>query len=48
MTPTAQRPKNLSTGLRRKGQKRPVEVLVSGGIDSAALPAFCLRERFDA
>jgi len=44
MTPTTQRRKKGSPGLR---QKSPVEVLVSGGIDSAALLAFYLRERFD-
>lgn len=46
MTPTAQRRKKVSTGLRQKGQKSPVVVLVSGGIDSAVLLAFYLRERF--
>jgi 7-cyano-7-deazaguanine synthase len=44
MTPTAQSRKKVSTGLR---QKSSVEVLVSGGIDSAALLAFYLRQRFD-
>ena len=40
-----------ATARRRRAkaasQPRPVEVLVSGGIDSAALLAFYLRERFD-
>lgn len=44
MTPTAQLRKKVTAGLR---QKSSVEVLVSGGIDSAALLAFYLRERFD-
>ncbi|MGH9893866.1 MAG: 7-cyano-7-deazaguanine synthase [bacterium] len=44
MTPTAQRRKKVSTGLR---QKSSVAVLISGGIDSTALLAFYLRERFD-
>lgn len=44
MTSTAQRRSEVTTGLR---QTSPVDVLVSGGIDSAALIAFYLRERYD-
>ena len=44
MTPSAQRQERALTGRRRKSS---VEVLVSGGIDSAALLAFYLRQRFD-
>jgi 7-cyano-7-deazaguanine synthase len=44
MTHTAQRRKKVSTGLRQKSR---VDVLLSGGIDSAALLAFYLRERLD-
>ncbi len=44
MTPAARSRNKVSTGRRHKS---PVEVLVSGGIDSAALLAFYLRERFD-
>lgn len=44
MTPSTQGRKQASTGRRRKSS---VEVLVSGGIDSAALLAFYLRQRFN-
>jgi len=44
MTPTAQRRKKVPTGRR---QKNSVAVLVSGGIDSAALLAFYKREQFN-
>lgn len=44
MTPIEQRKRGFPMGPRSRSQ---VEVLVSGGIDSAALLAFYLRERFD-
>lgn len=44
MTPSAQRAKRMSTGRRLKDS---VGVLVSGGIDSAALLAFYLRQPFN-
>lgn len=47
MTSTAQRREKVSPRVRQKEQKSPVAVLVSGGIDSAAVLAFFLRERFD-
>ena len=44
MTPSMQREKRMSTARRPKNS---VEVLVSGGIDSAALLAFYLGQRFN-
>jgi len=44
MMPSTQRRKRVS---KERRPKSSVEVLVSGGIDSAALLAFYLRQRFD-